>query len=89
MLQSKLSPFWWTRNSRYFIYFLRELSGPVLALYAVIFIIWWIFDPAMIFTFNGAFQVLSWVALVFALIHALTWFWVTSKIVLAQRNRHR
>lgn len=74
MYAQKISRFWWLSNSRYTIYFLRELTGVIIAVSVILFIISF---------FLSAPQVFRWfvpVAFVAALFHTLTWFWVTIKI---------
>lgn len=75
-----MSPFWWLQNIRYFLYFLREFTGPVIAFYTIYFLIGWLFDPALTFVATKSFRLISWITLVFAIIHTLTWFLVTAKI---------
>lgn len=75
-----MSPFWWLSNIRYLLYFLREFSGPVIAIYAAYFLIRWYLDPSLLFLKNTGFQVLSWIVLAFSILHTITWFIVTGKL---------
>lgn len=79
-LAQKLSHFWWTSNIRYFIYFLREFTGVLIAFYTVFFLGKAIFDPGLVFVQTLGFQVISWIGLSAAIFHSVTWFWVTVKI---------
>lgn len=76
----------------YFIYFLREFSGVVIAAYVfyVLFLMTLIkltpAEPAensyyieSFFSFRS-FETVSWVVLAFALFHMLTWLYVSAKI---------
>lgn len=58
------------------MYFLREFSGVVIAFY-LLYLLWMMLqeDDRQIST------IFSLIALIFAIFHALTWFYVTSKIV--------
>lgn len=75
-----MSPFWWLTSIRYFIYFIRELTGPVIAFYTAYFMIRWYFNPALSFINTPSFKTISWIGLMASIIHSLTWFWVTAKI---------
>ncbi len=88
----KLSPLWWTKKVTYFVYFLREFTGIVIAAYVfyVLFLTLLIkLTPAesaqnsyyfdSFFNF-GSFAIVSWIALAFALFHMLTWLYVSAKI---------
>ena len=85
----KFSPLWWTRNLRYFIYFLRESTGVFIALYLLVYVgklthTW--SDPGPIsqsILWNVSTKLLPWlspIALAAAIFHTITWFWVTVKI---------
>ena len=74
------SPLWWTKNPRYLIYFLRELTGPVIALYALWFLGGAMADQTLAFTHGTSFRFMSGVGLFASIFHTLTWFWVTVKI---------
>lgn len=80
MLRQKLSSFWWTSNMRYLLYFLREFTGVIIAFYAIFFLAKAMFDPSLGFVRSLGFQVISWIGLIAAIFHSVTWFWVTVKI---------
>lgn len=80
MYEQKTSPLWWTANIRYFIYFLREFTGVLIAFYTVFFLAKAAFDPELTFVKNPSFQIVSWIGLAAAVFHTTTWFWVTVKI---------
>ena len=67
------SPHWWTRNIRTTIYFIRELTGPVIAFYFLYFLIAATFDTSLKFTNAAAFHVISWIGLTAAVFHTITW----------------
>lgn len=84
MLEPKQSPFWWTRNAASTIYFLRELTGVVIALYVIVFVTsaWWMIaaNGMPLPGIDGIFTILLPLTLIAAIFHALTWFWVTLKL---------
>ena len=80
MHQPKISRLWWLGNIRYFIYFLREFTGALIAFYAIFFLAETMLDPALTFVKELRFKVVSWIGLSAAVFHTITWFWVTVKI---------
>ncbi|MEK7524414.1 MAG: hypothetical protein AAB588_05300 [Patescibacteria group bacterium] len=78
--EQKQSPFWWTRNPQTVVYFLRELTGVFIALYVMIFLTLAMTDATLNFSRGIFFKTISWIGLIAAVIHTLTWFWVTVKI---------
>lgn len=78
--EQKTSPFWWTGNIRYIVYFLREFTGVLIAIYTIFFLTKSIFDPTLAFVNTLSFHIVSWIGLAGAIFHAITWFWVTVKI---------
>lgn len=66
----KQSSFWWIRNLNSTIYFLRELTGPVIAAYFVFLLT--TFYPARDFFYYIAFSA--------AIFHTITWLWITAKL---------
>jgi fumarate reductase subunit C len=81
MYKQPLSSFWWFANIRYFVYFLRELTGPVIAFYVIYFLVSWLFDVTLNFVGTELFNILTWITLVFAIIHTVTWLFVTGKLM--------
>ncbi len=79
MYRSRIGPLWWTRNRRYFLYFWRELTGPVMA--AWLFVLLWGLvgvargnpSAARVLVASPGFLTLSAVALAFSLLHSITW----------------
>lgn len=67
MFYQKLSLFWWLGNIRYFVYFLRELSGVII-----------VFSLPLIAL--GIAMFLLPIAFAAAIFHTITWFWVTIRI---------
>ena len=92
MYIQKQSPFWWTRNLSTTIYFLRELTGVFITLYVIYFLSSAFYAvmtqqsankaviQAMTFTQTTSFVVISWIGLIAAIFHTITWLWVTVKI---------
>lgn len=76
----KTSSFWWTRNPRTLVYFFRELTGVFIALYTMVFLCLAFFDSTLSFVHETAFSFISFIGLVAAIFHAITWFWVTITI---------
>lgn len=76
----KMSALWWTRNRRYALYFFRELTGLVMAIW--LFVLLWAFlrlpgggyAEARAFLASPAFTLFSAVVLGFSLLHSVTWF---------------
>lgn len=89
MSLSTFPPFWWTKNIRYALYLIRELTGPLIVGYFIIFLILMtgeslsIWDseigeavaPFLFCTLYG-FTIVGFFA---SLIHSVTWFWATTK----------
>lgn len=86
-----ISRLWWLKNIRYFIYFVREFSGVVIAgymfylMYLMIRLKFGLYKEGEIpmvnpFHYFGSFVPISFVAFIFALFHALTWLYVMAKI---------
>lgn len=88
MFFPKISRTWWTKNPRYTIYFLRELTGVVIALYVMYFLIYELFYEYRTFSQNAVSQIVSWISLAAAVFHTITWFWVTVKISPVQLKKH-
>ncbi|MDP2625059.1 MAG: hypothetical protein Q8P27_02630 [Candidatus Peregrinibacteria bacterium] len=72
--------FWWTRNVTAVIYFLRELTGVGIAIYMVTFVLAFYLDPVGEFVTSTWFYIISWMGLVSAIFHSLTWLAVTLKV---------
>lgn len=62
------------------IYFLRELTGVVIAGWTIYFLTLAIFDPTLAFISTQTFRVASAAALLAAIFHTITWFWVTVQL---------
>lgn len=73
-------PVRFTDNVRYAIYFLRELTGPIIALYIIFFVIASFFDPARSFISRSPFKIISIAAFVASIIHTVTWLRASVKI---------
>lgn len=67
-LEQKAGHWWWTKNPRYFLYFLREFSGVLIALYLV----------GMTFFPHPYFHYLG---LIGSLIHSVTWLSVMPQLL--------
>lgn len=83
----KLGALWWTKNIRYTIYFLRELTGPIIAGYVLYLLIGVWAQPKPLFQHIPGFAAISWMALIASILHSITWFWVTIKISPIQLSR--
>lgn len=68
-LQQKPNHLWWTKNPRYFIYFLREFSGVLIAFYILGIL------------YFGQSSWLTWIGLTGAIIHTLTWLYVMPRLL--------
>jgi fumarate reductase subunit C len=79
-LEQRQSPLWWTRNLSSTVYFLRELTGVLIAAWTIYFLTAAIFDPTVSFFTETTFRIASAVGLTAAIFHTITWFWVTVKI---------
>lgn len=62
------------------IYFLRELTGVFIAGWTIYFLTLAIFDPALAFIATQTFRIASAAALLAAIFHTITWFWVTVQL---------
>lgn len=80
MFQYKQSSFWWLRNTQTFIYFLRECTGGIIAACILTYIGAWLSDSSMQFESALWWQIVNWVGFGAAVIHTLTWFWVTTQL---------
>src|SRR3989338_9616715 len=72
-LTQRTSSFWWTRNFRTVIYFLRELTGTFIALYCMAFLIAALQDHTLAFVHTTCFAIASWIGLAAAVFHTVTW----------------
>ncbi len=80
VLTQRTSSFWWTRNPRTVIYFLRELTGTFIALYCITFLAAALQDPTLAFVATTWFAVVSWIGLAASVFHTITWLAVTVTI---------
>lgn len=83
------SPLWFTRNIRYFVYFVRELTGVFIAFYVIYFLILALRHPADWNDFlpSPAFRILSGITLAAAIFHTVTWLFVSVKIAPLPQNK--
>lgn len=70
----------------YFLYILRELTGPLIVFYLIAFLIGAIFDPHLAFTSAMYFKIISWIGFAAAVIHTLTWLAVLPKLLFDSRT---
>jgi len=91
-LEQKPGPLWWTRNPRYFLYFVREINGILLGFMAFTWIIALILisliwkyalnsDALFINTTNFLIPVFIWTTIISSIIHTLTWLSAMPKIL--------
>lgn len=76
----KPKPTWWAQDGTGWLYFLREFTGVLIALYMVTFIVAWWQEPGGQFVGEFWFKVVSEVGLAGAVFHSLTWFAVSLKV---------
>ena len=84
------SPWWWTKNPRYFLFQIRELSGAFVVAYAflVLWQLWALrggqdaYDAFLQVWYSRPIVVLNVVILAFAVLHSMTWFSLTAKVPL-------
>ena len=85
-LRRRITPGWWTANRRYELYMIREWTSLFVALYSLLIIyglsLWANGTPADFLNFlkNPAVIGFSLVALVFTMVHAVTWFWLLGAV---------
>ena len=72
--------FWWIKSPTAVIYFLRELTGVGIAIYMTVFVVMYVQDSNLSFVDSMWFQVVSWLGLVSAFFHSLTWLFVTLRV---------
>lgn len=91
-LEQKPGPLWWTRNPRYFLYFVREINGILLGFMAFAWIIIlisvsliWKYalnsDALFIAAVNFLIPVFIWTTIISSIIHTLTWLSAMPKIL--------
>ena len=84
--KKRITPGWWTANRRYGLYMVREWTSLFVALYSLLFIyglsLWFYGTEADFLKFlkNPVMIGFSLVALVFTMIHAVTWFWLLGAV---------
>ena len=86
---------WWTKNPRYLLFQIRELSAVFVALYAflVLYQLWVLRQGAESYRafldlwFSGPMVLLSLAILGFTVLHAVTWFLLTPKVLAARLAR--
>src|SRR2546427_13303015 len=84
------SALWWTKNPRYLLFQLRELSGAFVVAYAflVLWQLWALrggqdaYDAFLQVWYSRPIVVLHVVILAFAVLHSVTWFSLTAKVPL-------
>jgi fumarate reductase subunit C len=85
-LKRRIAPGWWTANRRYTLYMVREWTSLFVALYSLLIIyglsLWANGTRADFLNFlkNPSIIAFSLVALVFTMIHAVTWFWLLGAV---------
>ena len=85
-LRRRLTPGWWTANRHYTVYMVREWTSLFIAVYSLLIIyglsLWANGSRADFLNFlkNPAVIGFSLVALVFTMIHAVTWFYLLGAI---------
>jgi fumarate reductase subunit C len=86
-LKRKLTPGWWTTNGHYIQYMVREWTSLLVALFSLIYIyglsLWVTGSRNAFLTLlkNPAMIAFSFIALIFTLYHAVTWFYLLGQVV--------
>ena len=86
-LRRKLTPGWWTANRHYVQYMVREWTSLFVALFSLVYIYGlslWVTGSRSAFLNllkNPATIAFSFIALVFTLYHAVTWFYLLGQVV--------
>ena len=88
---------WWLQRGSYVLFMLRELSSVFVALYVLelLCLVLRVREgPAAVAQFFGALRAPVWilfhaVALAFALLHSITWFNLTPKVMVVRRGEEK
>jgi fumarate reductase subunit C len=86
-LKRKLTPGWWTANGHYVQYMVREWTSLFVALFSLVYIYGlslWVTGSRTAFLNllkNPAMITFSFIALIFTLYHAVTWFYLLGQVV--------
>ena len=86
-LRRKLTPGWWTANRHYAQYMIREWTSLFVALFSLVFIyglsLWATGSRSAFLSLlkNPAMIAFSFIALIFTLYHAVTWFYLLGQVV--------
>ena len=88
---------WWQRNPRYTLYMLRELSSVFIALWSALFLVQLSrlrrgkdsYERFVVAQRSPGWMAFNLITLLFALLHAVTWFQLTGVVMsgLAQKVR--
>ncbi len=86
-LRRKLTPGWWTSNGHYTQYMIREWTSLFVAVFSLVYIYGlslWVTGSRSAFLDllkNPGMIAFSFVALIFTLYHATTWFYLLGQVV--------
>jgi fumarate reductase subunit C len=86
-LKRKLTPGWWTANRHYVQYMVREWTSLFVALFSLVYIyglsLWATGSRSAFLNLlkNPAVVGFSFIALIFILYHAVTWFYLLGQVV--------
>ena len=86
---------WWLSNGRYFLFMVRELSAVFVALYALSYLVGLYrlsqgkdsYEAYVAMLHHPAVLVFLGVALVFCLLHTVTWFHLTPIVMVVRMGR--
>ncbi len=80
--EEKYPKTWWLTNRNYFIYFTRELTGIIIAIYALLslYMLYMVKTGVINQPFIQIYFWYSWFTFVIAIYHGLTWFYSMTKI---------
>jgi fumarate reductase subunit C len=93
--RKRLTPGWWTANRHYAMYMVREWTSLFVALYSLIFIyalsLWAMGSNADFLNFlkNPAVIGFGFIALIFTMYHAATWFYLLGAVAPVKIGRSR
>ena len=87
-LRRKMTPGWWTANRHYAQYMVREWTSLFVAVFSLVYIyglsLWVTTGSRAAFLnllLNPAIIAFSFIALIFTLYHAVTWFYLLGQVV--------
>lgn len=86
-LRKRLTPGWWTSSSHYTLYMIREWTSFFVAVFSLLYVyglsLWASGSRGAFLDFlrNPGMIAFSFIALIFTVYHALTWFYLLGRVV--------